>query len=489
LEKDLSRRNDIYQFKFKNESTITAVPLSGGEGLRGLRCRTLIIDEALLISLGMIETVLKPFLVAGGNIKEKLQLRELEDRLIAKGFMREEDREIFASTSKMILLSSASYQWEDLYKVYKQYLKNIDEFKEEDLKVSTYSVSQIGYKAIPKDLLDPAIIKDVESGDISQNVVDREYGAIFVSDSAGYFKASKMAECTVPDGQRPIIEIVGEKGAEYVLGIDVSLSSGEASDFFAMSVLKIITKGEKRIGMLVHAYAVAGGAFKDHVSYLYYLITHFNIVYISVDASSGDNEFITQANETKIFKDAGIELRDLEADFNKENQTEIPRQIAKSYNLDAKRIVQKQAFTSSWQRAACEYLQACIDYKNIMFAGKAAAVDGAVEEMRKLNLSIIKDHPSFNKNGEGLLEFIENQDYLIDLPKAECALIEVTSTPTGGQSFDLPSTMRRSSSPTRPRKDLFSALLLANWSLRMYLESKSIPKEDSFNTFTFFFAR
>jgi hypothetical protein len=298
-----------------------------------------------------------------------------------------------------------------------------------------------------------------------------------------------MAECTIPDGQRPIIEIVGEKGAEYVLGIDVSLSSGEASDHFSMSVLKIVQKGEKRIGMLVHSYAVAGGAFKDHVAYLYYLITNFNIVYLAVDASGGDNEFITQANETKLFKDNNIELRDLEADFNKEDQLEIPKQVAKSYNLAAKRIVQKQSFTSSWQRTACEYLQACIDYKNILFAGKAVAVDGAVEELRKIKLQIVNDHPSFNKPNEGMLSFIENQDYLIDLTKAECALIEVTSTPTGGQSFDLPTTMRRSTSPTRARKDSFSSLLLANWALRVYLESQNSPKEEAFNTFTFFFAR
>jgi intein/homing endonuclease len=492
LDGDLSRRNDIFKYTFINGSTITAVPLSGGEGLRGLRCSRLIIDEALLLSLGIIETILKPFLVSGGNIKEKLQLRELEDKLISRGFMREEDREIFASTSKMILLSSASYQWEDLFKVYKQYLKNIETFEEKDLKVATYSVTQVSYRAIPKDLLDPGIIKDVESGDISQNVVDREYGAIFVSDSSGYFKASKMAECTVPDGQRPCVEIVGEKGAEYVLGIDISLSSGEASDDFAMSVLKIVDKGDKKIGMLVHSYAVAGGAHKDHVAYLHYILTNFNIVYIGVDASQGDNEFTAQANETKLFKDSSVELRDIDAEFNKNDQTDISKQVAKSYNLQARRIVHKQGFSSSWQRMAAEYLQACIDYKNILFAGKAGAVDGLADEMSRFRPNILDTHPYFkdsNGNSESVYSFIEHQDFLIDLTKKECALIEVTSTPSGGQSFDLPSSMKRSTSKTRAKKDNFSSLMLANWCLRVYLESKALPVENSSETFTFFFAR
>jgi hypothetical protein len=487
IDGELSRRADIFKYTFKNGSSITAVPLSGGEGLRGLRCSRLIIDETLLISLGIIETILKPFLVSGGNIKEKLQLRELEDRLIKKGFLKEEDREIFASTSKMILLSSASYQWEDLYKTYRQYLKNIETFKEADLKVATYSVTQIGYKAVPKDLLDPGIIKDVESGDISQNVVDREYGAIFVSDSSGYFKASKMAECTIPDGQRPCVEIAGEKGTEYVLGIDISLSSGEASDDFAMSLLKIIPKGDKKIGMLVHSYAMAGGAHKDHVAYLHYILTNFNVVYIGIDSSQGDQEFSSQSNETKLFKDSNIELRDIVADFNKNDQSEIPKQIAQSYNLQARRIVHKQSFTSAWQRMACEHLQACIDYKNILFAGKAGAVDGLGDELAHSRPSIMDNHPDFLE--EGIHYFIERQDFLIDLTKRECALIEVTSNPSGGQSFDLPASMRRTTSKTRAKKDNFSSLVLANWCLRMYLDSQSLPKEEEYSTFNFFFAR
>lgn len=492
LDGELSRRNDIFKFTFKNGSTITAVPLSGGEGLRGQRCSRLVLDESSLLQNSLIETVLKPFLVSGGNIKDKLKMRELEDALIKRKLMKEEDREVFASVSKMFLLGSASYQWEDFYKTYKNYLTNIEKFTEEDLKIASYSVTQIGYKAVPKDLLDPGIIKDVESGDMSQNIVDREYGAIFVSDSAGYFKASKMAECTIPDGQRPCIEIVGEKGAEYVLGIDISLSSGEASDDFAMSLLKIVPKGDKKIGMLVHSYAVAGGAHKDHVSYLHYILTNFNVIYIGVDSSQGDQEFCSQANETKIFKDARIELRDIEADFNKTEQHDVPKQIAKSYNLQAKRIVHKQSFTSAWQRMAAEYLQACIDYKNILFAGKAGAVDGLADELSKFRPAILDIHPFFrdsNGNIDSVYAFIEHQDFLIDLTKKECALIEVTSSPSGGQSFDLPSSMKRSASKTRAKKDNFSSLMLANWCLRMYLDSQSLPKEEDYSTFNFFFAR
>jgi hypothetical protein len=478
---ELSRRNDIFKYTFLNGSTLTAVPLSGGDGLRGQRCSRLIIDEAVLISLGMIDTILKPFLVAGGDIKQKLKLRELEDKLIAKGYMDEADRQIFGSTSKMILLSSASYQWEDLYKIYEQYLKTINDAKEEDIKVASYCITQIGYKAIPEDLLDKGVIQDVESGNISQSILDREYGAIFVSDSSGYYSAKKMSLCTIPDGQFPIVEITGERGEEYVLGIDLSWSSGEDSDNFAMSLMKLVKRPDgKRIGMLVHSYSVAGGNLKDHIAYLHYILTNFNVVYIGVDASQGDNEFTTSANESKLFKDAGIELKDIDADFNKVDMSELIGQVAKSYNFQARRIVHKQHFGSDWQRAANEYLQACIDYKGVLFAGKAAATD-AIQHLTANKLEILNIHPEFKD--EGMHYFVELQDGLIDQTKRECALIEVKGSPTGGQQFGLPVSMSRSKSKSRQRKDNYSSFLLANWCVKVYVEAMAKPREETHNNF------
>ena len=427
---DLSRRNDIFKYTFINGSTITAVPLSGGDGLRGLRCNVLIIDEALLLSDTIIETILKPFLVASGDIGAKQKVREKEDRLIKKGLMKESERQVFASGSKMILLSSASYQWEDFYKTYLKYLKNIEENTEADIKIASFCVTQLSYKAVPKDFLDPAALKDIESGNTSQAIIDREYGAIFVSDSAGYYSAKKMDNCTIRDGQRPTVEIVGDKNAEYVLGIDPSFSNADHSDHFAMSLLKIVERKDgKKIGMLVHSYAVAGGDLKDHILYLYYLLTHFNIVYIGVDSTQGNNEFTTSANESQLFKGGNIELHAIEADFGKDNQSEVAAQIRNSYNKTAGRIVQKQSFNSSFQRSACEYLQSCFDYSGILFAGKACAVDGVVDSMRGEYPKIIEQHSEFKD--EKIDSFASHQDFLIDLTKKECALIEVTASAGG----------------------------------------------------------
>ena len=474
----MSRRNDLFQWEFKNGSKITAVPLSNGEGLRGLRATVLIVDEALLVPIRIIKEILQPFLVAAGDITKKQKIREKEDALIKKGLLKEEDRTDFPTDAKMILLSSASYQWEDLYKVYCDYLERAKHATPEEREIASYSVTQVSYEAVPEGFLDKAIIKDVTEGETPQSIVDKEYRARFIEGSDSYFSLKKMMECSTKDMQEPCVEIVGEKGAEYVLGIDPSFSSAESSDHFAMSLMKIIQKGDKKIGMLVHSYAVAGGNLKDHILYLYYLITHFNIVYIGIDASQGDEvEFINSCNNSSTFKSAGIDLKAIDADFGKEDMTDLAYQIQKSYNKEGRRIVQKQSFHSAFQRAANEYLQACIDYKNIWFAGKAQFVEGLGERMAHGNEGLLvldpkNGHTALGKDDVGVYEFIELQGALIDLTRKECSLIEVNSSELGNQSWSLPQAMKRSKSSNRVRKDNYSSLLLANWCVKLYLASK-----------------
>ena len=485
----LSRRNDLFQWELKNGSKITAVPLSNGEGLRGLRASVLIVDEALLVPLRIIKEILQPFLVAAGDVTQKLRTREREDALIKKGVMTEEQRTDFPSDAKMILLSSASYQWEDLYKVYCTYLENAKHGTPEEREVASYSVTQVSYEAVPPGFLDSAILKDILSGETPQSIIDKEYRARFIESSDSYFSLKKMNDCTIKDMQEPCVEVVGEQGAEYVLGIDPSFSSAESSDHFAMSLLKVIPKGDKKVGMLVHSYAVAGGNLKDHILYLYYLITHFNIVYIGIDASQGDEvEFINSCNNSSTFKNAGIDLKALDADFGKEDMSQLAQQIKKSYNREARRIVQKQSFHSAFQRAANEYLQACVDYKNIWFASKIQFVDGLGDRLGKsyADLMILNPktgHATFAKDNVGIYEFMELQGSLVDLTKKECSLVEVNSSELGNQSWSLPQSMKRSKSASRVRKDNYSSLLLANWCLKNYLASHEVTNAPVYSTF------
>jgi hypothetical protein len=119
-----SKRNDIHEFKLSNGSAIAAIPLSG-EKIRGFRANILVIDEYLLMSREIIDTVLKPFLTAPQDISERQEILEMEDSLIDQGVMKESERRIFEDKTKLIGLSSASYTFENLFVTYADFIKKI----------------------------------------------------------------------------------------------------------------------------------------------------------------------------------------------------------------------------------------------------------------------------------------------------------------------------------------------------------------------------
>lgn len=459
-----TKRNDAHEWKINN-GTITAIPLSG-EKIRGFRANVLVLDEFLLLPEETIKTVLMPFLVAPQNMKERLEIRETEDDLIKKGHMKEEDRMVFENKAKMIALSSASFTFENLYKTYKEWLAKIYSKESGD---ASYFISQMGYEALPKEMIDKTIIEEAQSGGQSHSSFLREYCAQFTDGSDSYFSARKMHDCTIPDGQTPTSKIIGKSGEKYILGIDPSFSNSPSSDYFAMSVLEL--DEDTGHGTLVHSYAVAGGDLKDHIKYLSYLLESFNIVFICID--NAGYQFIDGCNESEWFNKNKLELKFMDFDSDKEG-IDYDKELRKArfqYNVENKKIVYKQVFTSNWLRKANEYLQACIDHKKLWFASRVTAHGTQFDRVSSSKIPI-------NKTGhDSLLDLIEFQDSWIYQTKKQCALIEVKSTAKGTQSFDLPHHLARSVSASRARKDNYTTLMLANWALKCYNDMMSEKEE------------
>lgn len=476
---DVRRGTDEYVLEVPNGAVIRCLPLGDGKKIRGFRADLLIIDEFAFLPENIIGEILRPFLASNSRIKEQRAIDERETDLIARGLMSADQRTILEDRKKVIFLSSACYQFEHLYKRYLDWIDLLtNPLKMEELQEGgvSYFISRLSWEAAPPGLLN---LREIEQArrESSESMFNREYGAQFTSDSGGYFKMSKMIECSIKDGELPVLELYGEKNAEYIVSIDVALSGAEDADHFAICVLKLITKVDgRRIPMLVHSYAVAGGDLKDHILYFYYVLTRFNVVYIAIDASQGDNvEFLNSSVQSKLFKDARIDLCDIEADLKHDRFNEMPIEIKLSYNRAIGRIVHKQAFSSAWQRAANEWMQACFDHHNMLFAGKIAANSTAAGIASQADMSLLNAHGDFKDMGVSL--FIELQDNLVDMTRTECAMIVVDTTPTGHLQFKLPQNVRRSGGPNRARKDSYSALLLGIWAARMYLESQSIHIE------------
>lgn len=481
------------------QGTITAIPLSG-EKVRGFRSNCLILDEFLTLQEETVKTVLMPFLNVPIDVAQRIEVRARETELIKEGLLKEEERIKFPNTSQMIALSSASYTFEYLYRTYKFWCDIIDnpsilddeKIVKDDankvLKDATYFVSQLSYEAIPEDMVDQAMVKAAKSQDGANSFL-REYGAQFIDGGDGYFSPKKMSEATIPVNSYPTTKIAADNDAPCILAIDSNFSNAQNADYFAMCLLELGTNDrDKDIAYCVHNYQKAGGSVSDHIRYFYYLLTHFPNIKMVIGDSAGFDQFCGAVESSELFKEYPKKLGLFEFDSDKEGDewNEMLSQAKKEYNFDTGNIMMKQYFTSKWILRANEYLVSCIEHKKLWFASNALKHDNAFNMIMtsKLPSNLIFGQKNLDEadNEEetakmSVRDFIEWQDFLIKDTKDQCAnIIPQSGGPSGIPRFDLPPHMRRISSNNRPRKDNYSALLLANWGAKIYLDLKDENK-------------
>lgn len=493
--KEPSKRPDVCEWEI-NEGIIRAIPLNG-EKIRGFRANILLLDEFLLLPEDIVKTVLMPFLASPHGLAERIKIRRMEDDLIKKGVLKESQRIQFENTSKMIVFSSASYTFENLYKVYRSWIDKIKMTPEEEIEilkqempdmlaqgVPKYFILQMGYDALPAHMVDPTVVQEAQSGGNNDASFQREYRAQFVDGSDSYYSAKKMMECTIPVGVETTLEIVGEKGAKYIIAIDPSFSDASTSDHFAMNVLKLDDETKKPT--LVHNYAVAGGNIKDHHKYFFYLLKNFNPEMIIIDNAGW--EFINSANESSLFKLNRKEIQFFDFDSTLEGEEYIKhlKEVRNAYNKEAGVIAFKQFSSSDYIRRANENLKGMIDYKKIFFGSLITPNESKFSSI--INACGGEGWPDLKLTQfENLTEFIDFQDDWINQVKKQCALIDIKISPQGHQTFDLPSHLKNRKSSERARKDSYTTLVLAAWAHKCYYDIMNMNIEEEDSTFEPFF--
>lgn len=451
--------------------------------LRGFRFNVVIIDEYLLMPESIVNEVILPFLSVPQNPDERQKLHAVETRLIEKGEMKEEDRYVWPN-NKLIGLSSASYKFESLYKIYQSYDYAIKSENAASSKVSR-AIVHMSYDCMPSELYDKNLIEQARLT-LSQSQFDREFGALFTDDSSGYFKLSKMKNCCIPDGEKPTIEVKGEPGAEYILAFDPSWSQTESSDDFAIQILKVDKESKK--STLVHSYALSGEPLKVHIQYLLYCLDNFNIVAICGDYNGGV-QFLQACNESDLFISRDLELKTIDTAF--EDPEKYQQDLAEykmKYNVSEKRIVILRKPSSRWIRQANELLQANFDHKRIFFGARAIDQSYKQQISKSIpieNLKFVKSDEATNNQDKAakMVDLVENQFDMIAKTIDQCALIQITSTAQGTQTFDLPPNLRKQTGPGKARKDSYSALVLGNWMAKIYYDSNSEQIQEVTRTF------
>lgn len=484
-------------------SSAIALPLADGSRLRGFRFQILLLDEFLNIPKNIFQEVILPFLGVVENPTEREDMKNLEDKLIAEGKMKEHDRYQWTD-NKLILLSSPSHTFEYMFFLYCQYRDQIlgvqdksrddlDEEDSSDLTEKSYKIIiQLSYECAPESLYDKKQLNSHRET-MSEAVFQREYGGQFSDEGDNYFKLSKMQACTIPDGDAPYTEIKGNPDDEYVVAIDPSWSEDSGSDDFAIGVFKL--DKDNQTSCLVHAYGLSGNPLKNHIQYFHYILTNFNVVSVILD-NAGGVTFVSACNESDIFKEAGIKLGvidTIENDFDKpESYKEDLLAFKKAHAPTQRKFCFLRKPTSSWIRHANELLQANIDHKRIFFA--APAQNSTFNNQRKsdIPIEILKWANKYKKptsKDSAKIDFLDHQNAMIILTKQQAANIEVKSNPQGSQTFNLPQHMARATGPNKPKKDSYSVLVLGNFMCKVLLDSLNVEEEKpKVSTFTPFAA-
>ena len=487
----LRRSNDIYKWTIANGSEVFALPLNA-EGLRGHRATWLFIDEGLLISKEVQENILRPFLSVKQNAGEEMKIRETEDKAIKDGLMKEEDRLVLPS-NKFFIFSSASFKFQYLYELYQGFLNSIvnPQHQEAGNKTSSFAM-RFSYKVLA-DLpnhafLDMTQINDAKKmGGENSDYFLREYMGLFPDISDGYFNIKKLHECSIRFGDEPSLQLIGNKSYEYVLSIDPAYSDSKIGDHFAMSLF-LLNREEKKV-FLVHSYTNIGGDLKAHYAYLSYLLSSFNIVFIIIDRS-GD-EFLKGWNESIIAQTRGLKVQFLDIDLEKDQLNELQEEylIARNqYNFLSKRIVYKQSFAALSQRRMNEHLKNQIEAKKVWFGSRLPVDEKQTNTCREIisNYKLNSSTSSIDtRDVEYLAEdFIEEQNHWIDETKSQTALIQVKASAMGSLSYDLPMSIKRSTSENRPRKDSYTCLLMGVTAAHYYFNIMNAEQRQISATFS-----
>ncbi len=446
-----------------NGGAIIALPLN--EKVRGTRADILICDEFLQIPEDIYKNVLMPFLTAKNNVQEQLRIDEEETARIKAGLMTEKDRTVLQSDKKIIALTSASYDFDFAYRLYKDWIENVEKGKAEKTG-RTYFITRLSYMALPTSLVEKEIAEEAKAGNGEGTATfEREFMAKFSSSSDGYFNIRKLHDCTVKPGDLPCVQLKGDSDSKYILSIDPSFSDSKSSDYFAMGVF--LLNGSNRTITQVHSYAKSGADLKDHIEYLYYLLTNFNIVFLIADLGGNNVNFLKTCSESSLFSKNKIDLKFIEGDFEDPDYVSQCNVARNSYNLLEKRICYRQQFSSQWIQSANEHLQSQISNSKVWFASALEANEDYFKSVIESEPpSIIKNEVASNQ--EAFLNYIGDQDDLIEQTKRQVALIEPSVTANGVMQFNLPAHLRKSKNPARARRDNYTCLLMACWGAKCY---------------------
>ena len=487
-----------------NDSLITAVPLgTDGSRIRGLRSNVTIVDEVKDVPGKIIEEVIFGFGAVAQNPIEKLKAAARKQTLEEEGITIE--KEVTSSEmNQSIMTGTASYYFEEYYSYWKKYKAIIEckgdyqklkdqgiKFDDRYLSWEDFCIIRMPYPCLPEGLMDDATIARARTN-MSEALYMKEYEAVFIEDSDGFFKRTLIEGCVASDKNIAANKIpeefcdapfdptnFGSDNFEYVLGIDPAFKE----DNFAIVLLECrhdharvrycwTTNEENFVDRKQSGTTQEDNYYAFVSRHIRELMKTFNIIGIAIDAQGGGMSLMEHL-ASSAYLQAGEKPLYPVIDPGKRKETD---------SMDGDHLLYSVQFANAtWVSQSNHGLLADMEKKRLLFPRfDAATVELSIAE-DKIKASRIAKEYGVSASKVRLYDSLEDTAQNIEELKDELTSIQYTRTGAGiggREKWSVPEIRIDENTKASGKKDRYCALLMANWLANQYRLNASKPTDE-----------
>jgi predicted RNase H-related nuclease YkuK (DUF458 family) len=465
------------------DSKIIALPLGNGEKIRGQRANVIIADEFSSIPKDVYETVVSGFASVNASPVQAMK-RAARVRVLKKTGQwtpeKEENLLLGIKGNQAIIAGTATYGFKHFAEYWREY-KGIIESKGDTNKLievfkgnipakfnwKHYSVIRLPAELIPEDFMDE---EHVARARITTDITSYqlEYGAVFASDSNGFYRRSLIESCVVRDNNLnnmlPGVNkfhalIKGFRDRKYIFAVDTA----SERDNFVITILELHDNHRREVycwstTRQKHIERIKSGTVEEKNYYAYCarkirnLMKMFPCIHISMDSQQGGRQ-ITEAlhDEDKMEKGEIPIWEVIDKDDPKWSDDQPGLHIIELVNFA----------DAQWTSDANHGLKKDMEDKVLLFPYcDPVMLADALKDDKKTGRVVIKDGKELHL-GDTL------EDVFMEIEEMKDELTTIVHTSTGTRDrWDVPEIKQAGGKKGRLRKDRYSALLMANMAAR-----------------------
>lgn len=460
------------------ESTITFLPVGTGEKIRGLRANVLITDEFQHHNPEIFEVVLSGFTSVSASPVESMKYSGRIRAMKVLNIPIPEGMDKQKNSNQSIISGTAYYSFNHFHAYWKKWksiietegdIYKLEEIFEGEIPMGfdyrDYAIMRIPVELLPEDYMDvKAIAKQRVS--MHKSAFQMEYGAIFSTDSMGFYKRTLIESCVARDIQPIEVNgmkvtfnprIKGSPNLQYIFGIDPA----SEADRFTICILELHPNHRR----IVYLWSTKRSEFKKKMKdgmeapndfYQYCarkireLMKVFNCERIIMDAQGGGYGIEEALQNSATLEPGEIAIYQIVED-DKEKPTDIENGL---HILELAQFVRPE-----WVSTANHGMRKDFEDKILLFPDYDAAITG---------LAQLEDEIKSR-------QYDTMEDCIMEIEELKDELASIVHTQTGIQMrdrWDTPEIKLPGNKKGRLRKDRYSALLMANMGARVWQNVK-----------------